>query len=99
MSRTWLGKALRLTTSYMTQVLLSAPEPRWGRQTPGPDPERATFPPAHPHPHPHTFVPTAAATVTMCSLVGPPGASVWAGPWIWGTGAGAGLTVWHCTWH
>lgn len=99
MSRTWLGKAPRLTTPYMTQVPLSAPEPRWGRQTPGPDPERATFPPTCPHPHPHTFVPMAAATVTMCSLVGPPGASVWAGPRIEGTRCRSRADSLDCTWH
>jgi len=48
-------------TPCVTEVFLSAPELRRGRQTPGPDPERAIVPPAHPHQHPHTFVPTARA--------------------------------------
>lgn len=79
MSRTRLGRAPRLTTPYRRQVLLSDLEPSRGRQTPGPDLERAIFQP-HPHRHPHTFVPTASRPPCACRRVLPEPARGSGGP-------------------
>ena len=76
MSQTGLGKAPRLTTPYMTQVLLSAPKPRRGRQThqaqtqEGPSPTHSATPPSP------QLSPRLLLQATMCSLVGPLRASV-----------------------
>lgn len=86
-------------TPYVTEVLLSAPELQKGRQTLGLDPERAISLPAHPHHIPPPSTPRLQLKVTTCSPGGPPGASDAQARGSGGRGAGAGLTVWLCTWH
>lgn len=41
MSQKWLGQPPKLTGPSIRQILLSAPNPRMGRPTPGPDLKRA----------------------------------------------------------
>lgn len=67
MSQKWLGKAPRLTTSSLRQVLRSAPDPGMGRPASGPDLERAVSQAAAPSPSAHTSIPAA--------LWGPPAGS------------------------